>query len=128
MFCCDIFVMDAKNCMSNSIKCDNEKKDKSPYAPLMMFPVLFCYYGFLFWLIYEKRKYGLNINIMKLNMVISMLSLLVVCLILAITKLLGKIFKNFEGSIYDKVINFIFIILAYIIMSAGFASLWLFNI
>ena len=120
--------MGIKSNEAENVKRDNESKDKSPYAPLMMFPVLFCYYSFLFWLIYEKRKYGLNINIMKLNMVISISSLLVACLILAITRLLGKIFKNFEDSIYDKVINFIFIILAYIIMSAGFASLWLFNI
>ena len=79
-------------------------------------------------MIYEKKKYGLNINIAKINFKIVIITGVIGYILAIIIFVMRKVFVKFEESIYYELMCIIFIILAYIATSGAFASLWLFNI
>ena len=112
----------------NNDKINKRKHRSTIYGFLMMLPIFCFYYVFLFWMIYEKKKYGLNINIAKINFKIVIITGVIGYILAIIIFVMRKVFVKFEESIYYELMCIIFIILAYIATSGAFASLWLFNI
>lgn len=118
--------------MNNLINEENNKEDKNgiimAIPALMFFPIIFCYYGFLIWLIQKKNNYGLDISVSDINFKIAIYSGIILNILVLFLRILKKIFSQFENSTLEN-IGFIFVmILAYILVGSCFAILFLINI